>query len=51
MMQQHVQTREEIEAAIARARAARAQAIRAGAVSLNLILEYFLSVRRLPARA
>ena len=41
---QHL-SREEIEAAVARAREQRAATIRAGAKSLNLILKHFLSDR------
>lgn len=46
MMQPTDMSREDIEAAVARGRAARAEAIRAGAISLNLILKQFLSERR-----
>lgn len=51
MMQSKPLSREEIEAAVAHARAQRAEAIRAGAVSLNLILKRFLSERRQVAPA
>jgi hypothetical protein len=46
-----ITTHEDIEAAVARAREERADAIRAGAVSLGLIIKHFLSDRRPLARA
>lgn len=44
-------THEDIEAVVARAREERAETIRAGAVSLGLIIRHFLSDRRALARA
>lgn len=49
--EQSVTTYEEIEAVVARAREERAEAIRAGAVSLGLIIRHFLADRRAFARA
>ena len=46
-----ITTHEDIEAAVARAREERADAIRAGAVSLGLIIKHFLSDRRPLVRA
>jgi hypothetical protein len=46
-----ITTHEDIEAVVARAREERAEAIRAGAVSLGLIIRHFLSERRTFVRA